>query len=144
MAKKTSKQKSFNFKFLDFRLLDAAFHVNREFEYSENKSIEIATGFTLGHEIEGKSLKVFLKVTSDGKKAPFSFTVEGAGLFEFESDIEEKEVSRIAGVNCAAIIFPYIRETVADLTRRAGFPPLHLAPVNFTEFFKDSIKKKES
>ena len=62
--------------------------------------------------------------------------VEGAGLFEFEEELEEGDIARIAGINCAAILFPYIRETVADLTRRGGFPPLHLAPVNFVEVFK--------
>ncbi|MDT8316935.1 MAG: protein-export chaperone SecB [bacterium] len=139
MGKGISNKKGVNFKFLDFCLLDAVFHVNREFKAAEGENIEIATDFNLGHKTTEKRVQVFLKVTSDGKKAPFSFIVEGAGFFEFEEVQEEGDMARIAGINCAAIIFPYIRETVADLTRRAGFPPLHLAPVNFVEAFK--VKK---
>ena len=142
MAKNVSNIKGVNFKFLDFRLHDAVFHVNREFKSAENENIEIATDFNLGHETTEKRVKVFLKVTSDGKKSPFSFVVEGAGLFEFEEEQEEEDIARIASINCAAILFPYIRETVADLTRRAGFPPLHLAPVNFVEAFKANLKDK--
>ena len=140
MVKDISNKKGVNFKFLDFRLLDSVFHVNREFKPSEGENIEIATDFTLGHEATGEMVNVFLKVTSDGKKAPFSFVLEGAGSFEFEEVPEEEDIARIASINCAAIMFPYIRETVADLTRRAGFPPLHLAPVNFVEAFKANLK----
>jgi len=136
MVKGISNKKGLNFKFLDFRLLDTVFHVNREFKPSEGENIEIATDFNLGHKTTDKEVQVFLKVTSDGKKAPFSFIVEGAGFFEFEEVQAEEDVARVASINCAAIIFPYIRETIADLTRRAGFPPLHLAPVNFVEAFK--------
>jgi preprotein translocase subunit SecB len=41
------------------------------------------------------------------------------------------------------IISPYIRETIADLTRSAGFPPLHLNPINFVELAKQTVKEKK-
>jgi preprotein translocase subunit SecB len=34
-------------------------------------------------------------------------------------------------VNCPALLFPFLRRLVADLTREGGFPPLLLDPVDF-------------
>jgi preprotein translocase subunit SecB len=44
---------------------------------------------------------------------------------------------RLARINCAAMIFPFLREAIADVTRRAGMSPLLLPPVNFLELFKN-------
>ncbi|MDP3298216.1 MAG: protein-export chaperone SecB [Thermodesulfovibrionia bacterium] len=42
-------------------------------------------------------------------------------------------------------MFPYVRETIADLTRRAGFPPLHLNPINFIQLAeKQEAKQTQS
>ncbi len=67
----------------------------------------------------------------DGENAPFSFAIEGIGRFVFKEEPPTEIVEGIARVNGAAMIFPYLREAIADLTRRAGVPPLHLQPVNF-------------
>jgi preprotein translocase subunit SecB len=33
------------------------------------------------------------------------------------------------------VLFPYVRETIADAVARAGFPPVHLAPINFEALY---------
>jgi preprotein translocase subunit SecB len=33
-------------------------------------------------------------------------------------------------------VFPYLRSNVADVVTRAGFPPIHLAEINFEAFFQ--------
>jgi preprotein translocase subunit SecB len=64
------------------------------------------------------------------------FLVEGAqaGIFQIRN-IPEAELEPILGIACANILFPYARETIADLVARAGFPPIHLAPVNFEAMY---------
>ena len=64
------------------------------------------------------------------------FLVEGAqaGIFQIRN-IPESDLEPILGIACANILFPYARETVADLVARAGFPPIHLAPVNFEAMY---------
>ena len=34
------------------------------------------------------------------------------------------------------VLQPYLRETVSDMTVRAGFPPVFLAPMNFDAIFQ--------
>lgn len=34
-------------------------------------------------------------------------------------------------VNCAGLLFPFLRRLLADITREGGFPPLLLDPIDF-------------
>lgn len=135
-------------KFADFKLLKVDFSVNRTFDEKKAQTA-ISPEISLNHEFRGKEkeLVVLIGVRQVTGNIPYYFEVQAGGLFKFKDAPEEKLVKQFATVNCPAIIFPYIRETVADLTRRAGFPPLHLAPVNFVELAKKlpvKIGKKRS
>jgi preprotein translocase subunit SecB len=33
-------------------------------------------------------------------------------------------------------VFPYLRSNIADFVNRAGFPPIHLAEINFEAFYQ--------
>jgi preprotein translocase subunit SecB len=41
----------------------------------------------------------------------------------------------VLAVHCPIVLFPYVRETIADAVSRAGFPPVHLAPINFEALY---------
>ncbi len=53
-----------------------------------------------------------------------------AGLFQIDS-IPPQMLEGFLLINCPALIFPYLRRLVADLTREGGFPPLALDPIDF-------------
>mgnify|MGYP003354018761 CR=1 FL=1 len=42
----------------------------------------------------------------------------------------------VIGVACPQIIYPYLRGNVADVITRAGFPPVHLAEINFQAMYE--------
>ncbi len=66
-----------------------------------------------------------------------AFLVEGkqAGIFEMRN-IPEQQLSPLLGIGCPNIIYPYLRSNIADIITRAGFPPIHLAEINFEIFYK--------
>ena len=66
----------------------------------------------------------------------YYYEIVGAGLFFIDQLPDENIIKQLSTINCPAILFPYIRETIADLTRRAGFKPLHHDPINFIEYAK--------
>ena len=72
----------------------------------------------------------------DSYQAPFAFDVTMHGDFLFKEVPDEKTLKQFGDINCPAIVFPYIREVIADITRRSGFSPLHLPAVNFIEMGK--------
>ena len=65
------------------------------------------------------------------------FLVEGkqAGIFEIRN-VPEDQMQAVIGVACPQIVYPYLRAVVADVITRAGFPPVHLAEINFQAMYE--------
>lgn len=89
-----------------------------------------------------KIVEVDVGIDLQTDKLPFSFSVIASGLFQFENSLTAADLEKLVNVNCASIIFPFVRECIADLTRRGGFPPLILPPFNFAELHANKKKAK--
>jgi len=57
-----------------------------------------------------------------------------AGLFEIQG-MPEASLEPFLLINCPALLFPFLRRLVADLTREGGFPPLLLDPIDFAGLY---------
>jgi len=57
-----------------------------------------------------------------------------AGMFQVEN-LPEQAMEPFLLINCPALLFPFARRLVADLTREGGFPPLLLDPIDFAALF---------
>jgi|JFJP01.1.fsa_nt_gi preprotein translocase subunit SecB len=115
----------------------------------ENSHIPIRYNISIEHEYHQAHLIVHVKVKSPGEEEdrtlPFYFEIVIAGDFKLIGEVEDSMIHQYANINCPAIIFPYLREILADITRRAGFPPLHLQPVNFMKLNKRlSVQEKSA
>lgn len=135
------------FKLLDIRLKKAYFCLNEDVisRADEEAEFEIKKdlGITIGREDKNKNLvQVGLQIKNNDPDSPFNFDLIYEGYFKFESseEISDEEIEKVCLINCAAIIFPYLREHLADLTRRSGLPPYHLPPVNFVRLYKERCK----
>lgn len=100
---------------------------------------------------ESNDLAVTLTIRLTQKREEDSIveaTIVKAGLFKILEDTEDTSdpplsVDDFARVNAPAIIFPFIRETMASLSCKAGISPIILQPINFVDFTKGAGKKKE-
>lgn len=65
------------------------------------------------------------------------FLVEGkqAGIFELRN-VPEEHAELLLGIACPQTVYPYLRANLADVITRAGFPPVHLAEINFQAMFE--------
>jgi preprotein translocase subunit SecB len=65
------------------------------------------------------------------------FLVEAkqAGIFEIRN-LPQDQMSAVMGIACPQIIYPYLRSNVSDIVTRAGFPPVHLAEINFQAMYE--------
>ena len=68
-------------------------------------------------------------------KTVFLVEVKQAGIFEIRN-LPEDQMGPIMGIACPQIVYPYLRGNVADLIQRAGFPPVHLAEINFQAMYE--------
>ena len=68
-------------------------------------------------------------------KTVFLVEAKQAGIFEIRN-LPEEQMGPIMGIACPQIVYPYLRSNVADIVQRAGFPPVHLAEINFQAMYE--------
>jgi preprotein translocase subunit SecB len=73
--------------------------------------------------------------TKIGEKTVFLVEAKQAGIFELRN-LPTEQMGQIMGITCPAIVYPYLRGNVADIVSRAGFPPVHLAEINFQAMYE--------
>lgn len=73
--------------------------------------------------------------TKIGDKTVFLVEAKQAGIFEIRN-LPEDQMGPILGIACPQIVYPYLRGNVADVVQRGGFPPVHLAEINFQAMFE--------
>ncbi len=81
------------------------------------------------------TLTVTAKLKAEDKTA-YLVEVNQAGIFNI-ANIGENQLGWMLGTYCPNILFPYARQTIADMVSKGGFPPLHLAPVNFEAIYQN-------
>ncbi|MBK8073327.1 MAG: protein-export chaperone SecB [Ramlibacter sp.] len=65
----------------------------------------------------------------------FLVEVKQAGIFEIRN-LPDEQMGPVMGIACPQIVYPYLRSNVSDLITRAGFPPVHLAEINFQAMYE--------
>ena len=64
----------------------------------------------------------------------YDLEVVYGGVFEVEN-LPQDALEPFLLVNCPALLFPFLRRLIADLTREGGFPPLFLDPIDFAGLY---------
>jgi preprotein translocase subunit SecB len=71
-------------------------------------------------------------------KVAFLIEAKQAGIFDIRN-IPAEQIDPLVGIACPTIIFPYLRSNIADAITRAGFPPIHLAEINFQALYEQRL-----
>lgn len=58
-----------------------------------------------------------------------------AGAFVLRN-LPQEAIRPVLFIECPALLFPFIRRLVADLSREGGFPPLLLDPIDFASLYR--------
>jgi preprotein translocase subunit SecB len=107
----------------------------------EGPNIEVAVD--VGAEMLAETIyESTVTITVTAKiKDKVAFLVEGkqAGIFEV-ANIPAEQLDPLLGIGCPNIIYPYLRANIADVITRAGFPPVHLAEINFENFYQQRLQ----
>ncbi len=75
-----------------------------------------------------------------GEKVAYLVEGKQSGIFNIQG-IPAEAMDSVLGVNCPTIIYPYLRANIADTIIRAGFPPIHLAEINFEAHYHERARK---
>ena len=103
----------------------------------EQPAVEINLGVGAENVAEGV-FEITVTATVQTKiadKTVFLVECKQAGIFEIRN-IPEEQMAGVVGIACPQIVYPYLRGNVADLIQRGGFPPVHLAEINFQSMYE--------
>lgn len=73
--------------------------------------------------------------TKIADKTVFLVECKQAGIFEIRN-LPDEQMGPVLGIACPQIVYPYLRGNVADIVTRGGFPPVHLAEINFQSMYE--------
>ena len=89
--------------------------------------------------------EVCLKTKTDcnlGDQVAFILELAYAGLFTI--NVPKEKLHRTLLVDCPALLFPFVRYIMADLTREGGFPPVMMGLVDFEAMFINEAKRQQA
>ena len=103
----------------------------------EQPTVDIQLGVEAGPAADGiYEICVTATVTTKIKdRTVFLVEAKQAGIFEIRN-LPQDQMNAIMGIACPQIVYPYLRGNVADIVTRAGFPPVHLAEINFQAMYE--------
>ena len=104
---------------------------------TEQPNVDIQLGVGMEQVADG-IVEVTVTATVTTKiedKTVFLVEAKQAGIFEVRN-LPEDQMGPVIGIACPQIIYPYLRGNVADVIQRAGFPPVHLAEINFQAMYE--------
>lgn len=64
-----------------------------------------------------------------------------AGGFRLHN-LPKEAIQPVLFIECPALLFPFVRRLVGDLTREGGFPPLLLDPIDFASLFRQRVAQQ--
>jgi preprotein translocase subunit SecB len=117
----------------------------KSFLQQESPQIEVSLQ-TRGEPVGEGIFESVLTLTVTAKIADqtmFLVEVAQAGIFQIKN-IPEADMQPILGVHCPNILFPYARECIARAIMDAGYPPVHLAPINFEALYAQQVAQMQA
>lgn len=93
-------------------------------------------------KIQDNTFEVALVVHAEAKagdRVNFVVELNYAGIFTL-SNIPEEHLQPVLMIEGPRLLFPFVREIVANATRGGGFPPLLINPIDFAAMYQQNVK----
>ncbi|MCK5749078.1 MAG: protein-export chaperone SecB [Oricola sp.] len=90
------------------------------------------------YEVE---LSVSARAQRESGEAMFVVEASYAGIFEIVN-VPREQLEMVMLVECPRLLFPFMRQIVADATRNGNFPPLMLEPIDFMSIYIANAQRR--
>ncbi len=111
--------------------------------WSPKTNLNLRSSHTTGTD---ENHEVVLTITIEAKEDEQTFflvELQQAGLFHI-TGYDEAEFKAIVGSYCPNILFPYARESVANIVSKGGFPEFLLQPINFDALYAQGMAQAKA
>jgi len=124
--------------FEGYDVLNMSFNMKDSADEEDGKSIKYSPRFSREvRKIDGSRYDLFLSagVGEKDDSLPFSLSIELLGHFVLK-DVED--IEKAMTINGMAILFPYLRAILSQMTLLANISPLILPTYNIARMFQDA------
>lgn len=104
--------------------------------------VELNVGVERLAETTFESTVVVTVTAKIGDKTAYLVEGKQAGIFEI-GGVPEEAMNQILYVTCPTIVYPYLRSNIAETVTKGGFPPIHLAMINFEALYQDRLQRQK-
>ncbi|HKJ62282.1 MAG TPA: protein-export chaperone SecB [Hyphomicrobiales bacterium] len=107
-------------------------------------------GLQMNFNVQAKAIsedvyEVLLALEANAKiedESLYTLELVYGGAFRLK-DLPEQAIRPFLFVECPALLFPYARRLIADLTREGGFAPLALDPIDFASLYRQRLAEEQ-
>ena len=97
----------------------------------------------MGEELYEVALTLEANATSEDNNVIYNLELVYAGGFRLHN-LPKEAIQPVLFIECPALLFPFVRRLVGDLTREGGFPPLLLDPIDFASLYRQRVTQSKS
>lgn len=122
---------SINFK--RYFINEIKFKLNNNEKDQNNIDLQFNGNTTIYHEKNEAAVSLICIMGENESDSPFSLYVSITGLFDYQSDMKDDKLQKLITTNATAILFPYLRAMVTNITSNAGISPVILPTLNINK-----------
>lgn len=125
------KKQEAQFRFLDFKVVKSIYQIDTQ-KFKQGGKLDVNFKFPTELDFAQKNLISFpMEVLIENADKSLRIQVGIIGIFE--SDVDLTKEKSFVEISAPAIIFPYIRAYVSNLTSMSGIQPILLPTYNMTK-----------
>ncbi len=114
-------------------------------EPGENPNLQL--NFNVGaNKLSDDTYEVTLHFEGEAKSDSsgiYQLDLVYAGVFRIQN-LPQERLRPFLFIDCPAILFPFVRRLISDLTREGGYPPLLLDPIDFAALYRRNAENQQA
>jgi preprotein translocase subunit SecB len=110
-------------------------------QQQNNSNINVTVSVDTAH-VRDNAHEVTLGIrvqAMNGEKTLFLVELSYCGLFALVN-IPKENQDAVLRIHCPTLLFPFVRQMVAEAVRNGGFPPLYLNMVDFAALYQQQMQ----
>jgi preprotein translocase subunit SecB len=112
----------------------------------KNPHIDLSLDLNISHLPEENFFEVEISIEAKAvqeNQTLFTTELKYAGVFNL-INIPQDQQQALLAIHCPAMIFPYARKIIADVTQDGGFQPLMIDPIDFATLYHKKMSENQN
>lgn len=123
----------------DYKIEFIEYAYNSSFVYENPINVSVKSKVDVGTNVEEQKSKVsidFSVFPDEEKTNPFKLRILMTGYFSSSGSLSKQELSHLSRINGTAVLFPFLRSAIVNITSQANIQPLLLPLIDVNKFLE--------